>query len=173
MLADAVLPGGEGGQEAGSRRGPGGRGAACLPRLLAQVQDSPGLYPGANKPGRPSPSCWWARHWASRRGRRRPAAVPGGRQLGCPSTPAGASGYVWSIASGGYIVGFVPAAYAVGWLAERGLGPQTLDFAGPCWWGKRHIVRAGAAVAVPDLWRRNGPAATRWPAGCTRSFWAT
>ena len=37
-----------------------------------------------------------------------------------PIYAGGASGFVWSIASGGYIVGFVPAAFAVGWLAERG-----------------------------------------------------
>ena len=37
-----------------------------------------------------------------------------------PFYAGGASGFVWSIASGGYIVGFIPAAYVVGWLAERG-----------------------------------------------------
>ena len=37
-----------------------------------------------------------------------------------PFYAGGASGFVWSIASGGYIVGFVPAAYMVGWLCERG-----------------------------------------------------
>ncbi len=30
------------------------------------------------------------------------------------------SGFVWTLASGGYIVGFIPAAFVVGWLAERG-----------------------------------------------------
>ena len=33
---------------------------------------------------------------------------------------SGTSGYVWDLASGGYIVGFVLAAYLVGLLAERG-----------------------------------------------------
>ena len=37
-----------------------------------------------------------------------------------PLYAGGASGFVGSIASGGYIVGFIPAAIAVGWLAERG-----------------------------------------------------
>ncbi len=37
-----------------------------------------------------------------------------------PFYAGGASGFVWSIATGGYIVGFIPAAYVVGWLAERG-----------------------------------------------------
>jgi len=30
------------------------------------------------------------------------------------------SGFVWELASGGYIIGFIPAAYLVGFLAERG-----------------------------------------------------
>ena len=29
-------------------------------------------------------------------------------------------GLLWKFSSGGYIIGFVPAAYVVGWLAERG-----------------------------------------------------
>ena len=37
-----------------------------------------------------------------------------------PFYAGGASGFVGSIASGGYIVGFVPAAFVVGWLCERG-----------------------------------------------------
>ena len=37
-----------------------------------------------------------------------------------PFYAGGASGFVGSIASGGYIIGFIPAAFAVGWLAERG-----------------------------------------------------
>lgn len=39
---------------------------------------------------------------------------------GLPLYAGGAAGPVWSIASGGYIVGFVPAAFVVGWLCERG-----------------------------------------------------
>ena len=37
-----------------------------------------------------------------------------------PFYAGGASGLVWGLSSGGYIIGFIPAAYAVGWLAERG-----------------------------------------------------
>ena len=37
-----------------------------------------------------------------------------------PFYAGGVSGFVGSIASGGYIVGFVPAAFVVGWLCERG-----------------------------------------------------
>lgn len=33
---------------------------------------------------------------------------------------SGADGVVWSLSSGGYIVGFIAAAALVGWLAERG-----------------------------------------------------
>ncbi len=37
-----------------------------------------------------------------------------------PFYAEGASGFVWSLTTGGYIVGFIPAAFAVGYLAERG-----------------------------------------------------
>jgi biotin transport system substrate-specific component len=37
-----------------------------------------------------------------------------------PFYSGGTSGLVWSLASGGYIIGFIPAAFAVGYLAERG-----------------------------------------------------
>ena len=37
-----------------------------------------------------------------------------------PVYAGGGSGFVWDLASGGYIVGYVPAAYVVGFLCERG-----------------------------------------------------
>ena len=37
-----------------------------------------------------------------------------------PVYAGGGSGFVWDLASGGYIVGFIPAAYVVGFLCERG-----------------------------------------------------
>ena len=37
-----------------------------------------------------------------------------------PFYAGGASGFVWTLASGGYIIGFIPAAFAVGWMCERG-----------------------------------------------------
>lgn len=37
-----------------------------------------------------------------------------------PFYAGGAAGFVGTLASGGYIVGFVPAAFVVGWLCERG-----------------------------------------------------
>jgi biotin transporter BioY len=37
-----------------------------------------------------------------------------------PFYAGGGSGLVWDLASGGYITGFIPAAFIVGYLAERG-----------------------------------------------------
>ena len=37
-----------------------------------------------------------------------------------PVYAGGASGFVWTMASGGYIIGFIPAAYIVGFLCEHG-----------------------------------------------------
>ncbi len=37
-----------------------------------------------------------------------------------PFYAGGASGLVWGLSSGGYIIGFIPATFVVGWLAERG-----------------------------------------------------
>ena len=73
-----------------------------------------------------------------------------------PFYAGGASGFVWSIASGGYIVGFVPAAFAVGWLAERG-------------WDRRPkvllaMLSGNVILYVPGLlWLATfAPAETRW-----------
>jgi len=37
-----------------------------------------------------------------------------------PIYAGGGSGFVWDLASGGYIVGYIPAAYVIGFLCERG-----------------------------------------------------
>jgi biotin transporter BioY len=37
-----------------------------------------------------------------------------------PFFSGGSSGLVWNLPSGGYIIGFIPAAFVVGFLAERG-----------------------------------------------------
>ena len=37
-----------------------------------------------------------------------------------PFFAGGDSGFIWELASGGYIIGFIPAAYLVGFLSERG-----------------------------------------------------
>ena len=39
-----------------------------------------------------------------------------------PVYAGGGSGFVWDLASGGYIVGYIPAAFVVGFLCERGWG---------------------------------------------------
>ncbi len=73
-----------------------------------------------------------------------------------PFYAGGASGFVGSIASGGYIVGFIPAAFAVGWLSERG------------WDRKPRILLSMLAgnviLYVPGLlWLATfAPAETRW-----------
>ena len=73
-----------------------------------------------------------------------------------PFYAGGASGFVWSIASGGYIVGFIPAAFAVGWLCERG------------WDRKPRILLAmlvgNVILYVPGLlWLATfAPAESRW-----------
>ncbi len=45
-----------------------------------------------------------------------------------PLYSGGTSGIFWTLASGGYILGFVPAAYIVGYLSERGWdrGPKII-----------------------------------------------
>ncbi len=73
-----------------------------------------------------------------------------------PFYAGGASGFVGSIASGGYIVGFIPAAFAVGWLAERGWDrrPQIL----------LAMLAGNVILYVPGLlWLTTfAPAESRW-----------
>ena len=73
-----------------------------------------------------------------------------------PFYAGGASGFVGSIASGGYIVGFIPEAFAVGWLAERG-------------WDRRPkillaMLAGNVILYVPGLlWLTTfAPAESRW-----------
>ncbi len=68
----------------------------------------------------------------------------------------GASGFVGSIASGGYIVGFIPAAYAVGWLAERGWDRKP--------WILLSMLAGNVILYVPGLlWLATfAPAESRW-----------
>ena len=63
---------------------------------------------------------------------------------GLPFWAGGASGTVWSITSGGYIVGFIPAAFLVGYLAERGWDR------GP--WLLAALITANAIVYIPGIW---------------------
>ena len=73
-----------------------------------------------------------------------------------PFYAGGASGFVGSLASGGYIVGFIPAAFAVGWLAERGWdrGPRIL----------LAMLAGNVVLYVPGLlWLATfAPAESRW-----------
>ena len=73
-----------------------------------------------------------------------------------PFYAGGASGLVWSIASGGYIVGFVPAAFAVGWLAERGWDRKP--------WILLAMLLGNVILYVPGLlWLATfAPAESRW-----------
>jgi len=73
-----------------------------------------------------------------------------------PFYAGGASGFVFSIASGGYIIGFIPAAFVVGWLSEQG-------------WDRRprvllSMLAGNVVLYVPGLlWLATfAPAETRW-----------
>ena len=73
-----------------------------------------------------------------------------------PFYAGGASGFVFSIASGGYIVGFIPAAFVVGWLSEQGWdrGPRVL----------LSMLAGNVILYVPGLlWLATfAPEETRW-----------
>ena len=73
-----------------------------------------------------------------------------------PFYAGGASGFVWSIASGGYIVGFIPAAFAVGWLCERGWDRKP--------WILLAMLAGNVILYVPGLlWLATfAPAESRW-----------
>ena len=73
-----------------------------------------------------------------------------------PFYAGGASGFVGSIASGGYIVGFIFAAFAVGWLAERGWDRKP--------WILLAMLVGNIILYVPGLlWLSTfAPAETRW-----------
>ena len=73
-----------------------------------------------------------------------------------PFYAGGASGYFWTIASGGYIVGFVPAAFVVGWLAERGWDRRP--------WILLSMLAGNVILYLPGLaWLATfAPADSRW-----------
>ena len=69
---------------------------------------------------------------------------------GLPVFSAGRSGLVFFLGpSGGYLLGFVPAALVVGWLAERGWDRRPLTTAGAMLLGNVAIY----AFALPWLTR--------------------
>ena len=56
---------------------------------------------------------------------------------------SGSSGLVWDLASGGYIIGFIPAAFIVGFLCERGWDQKS--------WIMVAMLAGNAALYVPGL----------------------
>ena len=62
---------------------------------------------------------------------------------GAPVFAGWASGLVWTLASGGYIIGFIPAAFVVGWLAERGWDRRP--------WVLAAMLLGNVAIYVPGL----------------------
>ena len=73
-----------------------------------------------------------------------------------PFYAGGTSGFVFSIASGGYIVGFIPAAFVVGWLSEQGWDRRP--------WVLLSMLAGNVVLYVPGLlWLATfAPAETRW-----------
>ena len=56
---------------------------------------------------------------------------------------SGSSGLVWDLASGGYIIGFIPAAFIVGFLCERGWDQKS--------WIMIAMLAGNAALYIPGL----------------------
>lgn len=78
---------------------------------------------------------------------------------GLPFFAGGASGWFWTLPSGGYIVGFIPAAALVGWLCQRGWNRRP--------WLLAAMLLANAVIYVPGLLQLNlflPPDAAAW--GC-------
>ena len=76
-----------------------------------------------------------------------------------PFYAGGDPGFVWSISSGGYIVGFVPAAFAVGWLAERGWDRKP--------WILLAMLAGNVILYVPGLLWLSRFVAPEWACGNT------
>ena len=77
-----------------------------------------------------------------------------------PFFAGGASGWFWLLPSGGYIVGFIPAAALVGYLCQRGWSRRP--------WVLAAMLLGNAALYVPGLLQLNfflpADAASAW--GC-------
>ena len=56
---------------------------------------------------------------------------------------SGSSGLIWDLASGGYIVGFIPAAFLVGFLCERGWDTKS--------WIMIAMLAGNVIVYIPGL----------------------
>jgi biotin transport system substrate-specific component len=81
----------------------------------------------------------------SRRGAATTLLYLGVGSAGLPVFSDWSNGLVWNFATGGYIIGFVPAAYVVGWLAERGWDR------GP--WLLVAMLLGNVALYVPGLYQ--------------------
>ena len=117
VLADAVIPAGEGTQRL-ARDAALVIGACLFTALLAQVKIPLGFTP-VPITGQTFAVLLVGATLGSRRGA---AALilylVAGSWL--PFYAGGASGFVWGLSSGGYLIGFIPAVFVVGWLCERG-----------------------------------------------------
>ncbi len=153
VLADAVIPAGEGARRL-ARDAALIIGGCLFTALLAQVKIPLGFTPVPITGQTLAVLLVGATLGSWRGGSAMLLYLVAGSWL--PFYAGGASGFAWSIASGGYIVGFIPAAYAVGWLAERG------------WDRKPRILLSMLAgnviLYVPGLlWLSTfAPAETRW-----------
>ena len=56
---------------------------------------------------------------------------------------SGTSGLVWDLASGGYIIGFIPAAFVVGFLCERGWDTKS--------WIMVAMLAGNVVIYIPGL----------------------
>ena len=56
---------------------------------------------------------------------------------------SGSSGLVWDLASGGYIIGFLPAAFVVGFLCERGWDTKS--------WIMVAMLAGNVVIYIPGL----------------------
>jgi biotin transport system substrate-specific component len=73
----------------------------------------------------------------------------------------GTEAFIWDISSGGYIVGFILAAFAAGWFAERAWDRKPWNLAG--------MLAGNAILYVPGLLWLYYLIATDWvPAGASR-----
>lgn len=79
----------------------------------------------------------------SRRGALSMASYVGAGAVGLPVFAGGGSGLFWQLASGGYLIGFVVAAFLVGWCVERGWDR------GP--WLPTAMLLGNAMIYVPGL----------------------
>lgn len=64
-----------------------------------------------------------------------------------PFFAGGASGWFWQLPSGGYIIGFIPAAALVGWLCQLGWNRRP--------WLLAAMLLANAVIYVPGLLQLN------------------